>query len=362
MFKILFILHLPPPVHGASMMGKYLHDSKLINETFECKYINLTTAKSLQDIGKNSINKLWTFIRLLTKIIKNTITFKPQLVYVTPNACGGAFYKDFIVVQLLKLFRHKVITHYHNKGVSTRQDHWLDNLLYKYFFKEIKVILLSKNLYKDVCKYVDFKDVFICPNGIPETLMKEMPTERHNNEIHLLFLSNLLISKGILLLLDACKILKEKGFSFYMRFHWGRNNRNRRMEFQRECTETGDWIRLLHIEGKNMEKQKPIFQKFRHIRIPTSYPNECFPLVLLEAMEYSLPCISTNEGGIANIIEDGKTGYIIPQNDATALAEKIEYLILHHEERNAMGERGREKFKREFVLERFEKKNERHYK
>ena len=69
MFKILFILHLPPPVHGASMMGKYLHDSKLINETFECKYINLTTAKSLQDIGKNSINKLWTFIRLLTKII-----------------------------------------------------------------------------------------------------------------------------------------------------------------------------------------------------------------------------------------------------------------------------------------------------
>ena len=60
-------------------------------------------------------------------------------------------------------------------------------------------------------------------------------------------------------------------------------------------------------------------------------------------MEYSLPCISTNEGGIANIIEDGKTGYIIPQNDATALAEKIEYLILHHEERNAMGERGRGK-------------------
>ena len=54
MFKILFILHLPPPVHGASMMGKYLHDSKLINETFECKYINLTTAKSLQALDVHS--------------------------------------------------------------------------------------------------------------------------------------------------------------------------------------------------------------------------------------------------------------------------------------------------------------------
>ena len=354
--KILFILHLPPPVHGASMMGKYLHDSKLINETFECKYINLTTAKSLQDIGKNSINKLWTFIRLLTKIIKNTITFKPQLVYVTPNACGGAFYKDFIVVQLLKLFRHKVITHYHNKGVSTRQDHWLDNLLYKYFFKEIKVILLSKNLYKDVCKYVDFKDVFICPNGIPETLMKEMPTERHNNEIHLLFLSNLLISKGILLLLDACKILKEKGFSFTCDFIGGETTEIDAWSFNENVRKRG-LDKIASYRGKKYGKNKSQFFKNADIFVfPTSYPNECFPLVLLEAMEYSLPCISTNEGGIANIIEDGKTGYIIPQNDATALAEKIEYLILHHEERNAMGERGREKFKREFVLERFEKR------
>ena len=285
MFKILFILPLPPPVHGASMMWKYLHDSKLINETFECKYINLTTAKSLQDIGKNSINKLWTFIRLLTKIIKNTITFKPQLVYVTPNACGGAFYKDFIVVQLLKLFRHKVITHYHNKGVSTRQDHWLDNLLYKYFFKEIKVILLSKNLYKDVCKYVDFKDVFICPNGIPETLMKEMPTERHNNEIHLLFLSNLLISKGILLLLDACKILKEKGFSFTCDFIGGETTEIDAWSFNENVLKRG-LDKIASYRGKKYGKNKSHFFKNADIFVfPTSYPNECFPLVLLEAME-----------------------------------------------------------------------------
>ena len=47
--NILFIMHMPPPVHGAAMMGKYIHDSKLINSTFDCHYINLTIAKSLQD-------------------------------------------------------------------------------------------------------------------------------------------------------------------------------------------------------------------------------------------------------------------------------------------------------------------------
>lgn len=93
---------------------------------------------------------------------------KPQLVYVTPNACGGAFYKDFVVVQMLKRLGCQVVVHYHNKGVATRQNRFLDNFLYQRFFKGIKVILLSECLYDDVKKYVKREDVFVCPNGIPE--------------------------------------------------------------------------------------------------------------------------------------------------------------------------------------------------
>ena len=63
--EILFIMHMPPPVHGAAMVGKYIHDSKLINEKFEGHYINLTTAKNLQDIGKVGIRKLVDLVMLL---------------------------------------------------------------------------------------------------------------------------------------------------------------------------------------------------------------------------------------------------------------------------------------------------------
>ena len=99
---ILLILHLPPPIHGAAMMGKYIHDSQLINESFNCHYINLTTATNLTDIGKMSIRKLIQFIQLLHTICKEVKRLKPQLVYITPNAKGGAFYKDFIIVQNVK--------------------------------------------------------------------------------------------------------------------------------------------------------------------------------------------------------------------------------------------------------------------
>ena len=89
---------------------------------------------------------------------------------------------------------------------------------------------------------------------------------------------------------------------------------------------------------------------------PTYYPNECYPLVLLEAMQHGVPCVSTNEGGISGIIDEGENGFLTEKHDSRALAEKMEYLISHPEERKRMGEEGRRKFKSEFTLGKFEER------
>lgn len=65
--KILFIMHMPPPVHGAAMMGQYVHDSDLINEKFECHYINPSLSSSVGDVGKFSLKKLLIFLELFLK-------------------------------------------------------------------------------------------------------------------------------------------------------------------------------------------------------------------------------------------------------------------------------------------------------
>lgn len=346
---ILFILHMPPPVHGAAMMGKYIHDSQVINQAFDCRYFNLTLAKNLQDIGKGGIRKFRDFIRQLRNIRQEVKTFRPALCYVTPNAKGGAFYKDFVIVMMLKAMGQKVVIHYHNKGVATRQDKPLDNFLYKRFFKGLKVILLAEPLYQDICKYVKRKNVFICLNGIPEqeTTLVKTPHEGFN----ILFLSNMMKEKGAWDLVEACRILKERGRKFHCHFV-GKWSDITEKEFHQKLQEYHLENEITAYGAKYGIEKNAFLQQADVFVLPTH--NECLPLVLMEAMEQSLACISTHEGGISAIIEEGKTGYVIDKQQPLALTEKIACLIDHPALCQAMGEAGRKKFKEEFTLERFE--------
>jgi glycosyltransferase involved in cell wall biosynthesis len=55
--------------------------------------------------------------------------------------------------------------------------------------------------------------------------------------------------------------------------------------------------------------------------------NETFGQVFIEAMSCGLPVIGTKVGGIPEIISDSYNGYLIPPNDVSSLAKKIETLI-----------------------------------
>jgi len=52
---------------------------------------------------------------------------------------------------------------------------------------------------------------------------------------------------------------------------------------------------------------------------------EGIPIGMMEAMSFGIPCIGTNTGGVSEIIEDGKTGFLLPQYPKpNEIAEKIE--------------------------------------
>lgn len=350
--KILFILHLPPPIHGAAMVGKYIQDSKVINENFDCRYINLSTSKNLQEIGKVGIGKLTGYCKLLWHIYQTVKKEKPDLCYVTPSAYKLGFYKEFITVMLLKAMRMEVVVHYHNQGFAKWSNNFPHSLFCRIFFRKTQVILLASELYRDIQKYVKKEDVFICPNGIAN-IETDCYRNKKGHDFNILFLSNMMEDKGVWDLVEACNIIQNSDLNFKCDFV-GKWSDIDEITFN-DKVRIYNLIHCIKAHGaKYNEDKQPFFTNADCFVLPTH--NECFPLVLLEAMQQGIACISTNEGGIPNIIENGKTGYIVNKHSPQELAEKITLLINNPELCQSMGEAGRKKFEKEFTIEQFEKR------
>lgn len=340
---------MPPPIHGASMVGKYIHDSKLVNEEFECIYLSPATARDIGDIEKFRFSKIVTFVGILFKLAKILLFDKPDLVYYTATSRKNGFRISYVFVSWIRLFNSHIVVHFHNKGVCENKT-GIDGMIRRSFFKRLKVILLSKNLYYDVKEWVDEKNLLICHNGIPQ--MNSERIVRKNSIPHLLFLSNLIESKGVYVLLDACKILKDRGYLFFCDFVGAESLKISKSTFFAEVSKRG-LGEFVKYHGRKYGTEKDYYFRHADIFVFPTY-NETFGLVNLEAMQYQLPLVTTNEGGIPDVVKDGINGFICERKNAESLAIAIEKLLLSPELRVKLGNQGYDIYMQNFTLEKFE--------
>jgi colanic acid/amylovoran biosynthesis glycosyltransferase len=73
-------------------------------------------------------------------------------------------------------------------------------------------------------------------------------------------------------------------------------------------------------------------------------------IVLKEAAATGVPAVGTIHGGLPEIIDDEETGYLVPEHDIDALAERLGELLRDHERRVAMGRAARAKMQREYDI------------
>jgi len=78
--------------------------------------------------------------------------------------------------------------------------------------------------------------------------------------------------------------------------------------------------------------------------------NEAFGMALLEAQASGLPVVAGANGGVCGIVDDGKTGFLVPPGDPVALAAALRPLIRDSGRRAAMGAAARERVRREHDL------------
>lgn len=352
MNKILFIGQFPPPVHGVSVMNESIINSKLLKESFEINIIDLKFGESIKDLEQFTAIKVYKAFVYGLKIIKKILVYKPKLIYFTVSPTGFAFYRDSYYVFLIKLFRIKLLIHLHGKGIEKNiAKSKIKKILYKKVFRHTNVICLSTLLSNDI-KNIFKGEPFIVPNGIKDQFKSDFKVKVSSNHVpQILYLSNFIRNKGILVLLDALAILKNQGFSFNAKLVGASSNIT--TEMIDVIIKDKSLTSFVEVTGPLMGEDKfQVYEKADIFAFPTY--NDAFPLVTLEAMQFGLPVISTFEGSIPDIVIDNETGFLVNKKDPIMLAERIAILLKDSDTRLLMGQKGFDRYKNNYTSEHFE--------
>jgi glycosyltransferase involved in cell wall biosynthesis len=352
--RILFILQLPPPLHGASLANNYVSKSEVIRSKFEVDFIDLQFAKTLENITRFSLRKVFISFYYSYKIIERIIIYKPDLIYFTLSPTGLAFYRDAFYVLIFKIFRKKIVFHLHGKGFNRNADRSsILKYLIKLVFNNTSVICVGERLVTDINKIYRSKP-YIVPNGIQDREKSNHKTIQNNDLTpRIIYLSNFMREKGILILIDALKILNDQGHKFEARLIGAPTDLS--IEYLEEAVRQNKLTEFVQVVGPAYGKKKIIEYDNADIFVfPTYYKNETFGIVNLEAMQSSLPVISTYECGIPDVVIDNETGFLVEPRNAQELAEKIAILLSDKNLRIEMGKKGYERYINNFTLNHFE--------
>jgi D-inositol-3-phosphate glycosyltransferase len=105
---------------------------------------------------------------------------------------------------------------------------------------------------------------------------------------------------------------------------------------QKLCQDLGIGDLVLFMGKRGQDSLPYYYSAAEVVIVPSHY--ESFGMVALEAMACGTPVVASQVGGLAFLIQDGVTGYVVPDDDPPALGERLATLILNPDLRQTLGE------------------------
>lgn len=308
-------------------------EKKTYFEEIGCKLIdtqfNRKGTNPLKDFG------LMVYYSRLMKRLKPDVVLSYTI---KPNLYGG------MACQLCHVPQIANIT---GLGSAVENPGWLQKLtilLYKIGLRKTHLVFFQNKANKEFCeKHEMVKGTLQLLPGSGVNLewhaLQEYPLE--SEPVRFIFISRLLREKGIEEYLGAAERIKVEHHD--IEFLILGVCEEKYEEQIKALQERG--IIIYHGPQKDV---RPFIGKAWCTIHPSFYP-EGMSNVLLESCAAGRPIITTNRPGCAEIVEDGKNGYIVEPRDIDDLVEKIKiFLALQYDQKKQMGLEGRKKVEKEF--------------
>lgn len=319
--KILIIGPFPPPLSGVCIANQVITNG-LRKKNWKVDTINSEYSKNISSkLGTISFEKLH-FIKTYGSLGK---IFFSDMIYITigQSFFGVLKYAPFLV--LAKVCRKKIVVHLHGNHLLNEY-HLLKGIKKIIFAKLISMfnygIVLSESLRNNLEPFLKKESIFELHNFFEESLglpPNQVLQHKEYSDLRVVFLSNLIEEKGIIILLKAIKKLNEKGIKIQLKVAGNEVKENKISEY---------FNRLENVEYigtvQGIVKQELLLWSTVFC-LPTFYKMEGQPISIIEAMAMGNLILTTDHAGISDICKE-ENAIFCQKESVEDLANKLEFL------------------------------------
>jgi len=273
--------------------------------------------------------KLSIALNAISKVAWLLITGRVALFHVH-SASNASFWRKSIFVLAAFIWRCPVVFHLHGGGFENFYNlkcRTVGRWYVRFILDRASVIVVvSEGWRKRISRITLNKNINVIPNPVdPTVLPLDVKCKIKNRSKVVLFLGRVSERKGIVELVDAAKIIRERIPDIKIWFA-GSGDLDIVRARANEIDIMGNIEFLGWVGG---EQKRRAFQEASVYALP-SYA-EGLPMGILEAMANGLPIVASRVGGIPDIVEDGVNGILVEPRDPNGLATAL-YRVLQDEE------------------------------
>jgi len=350
--KILVIGQTPPPFGGQAVMIQFLLDG--VYEHIELIHIRMNFSQELDSAGKFRLAKVLELARVISDIYLAKIRLRPDVLYYPPSGPRLLpVVRDIVILGSTRWLFRSTVFHFHASGIAAyarTMNPLLRKLFGFVFARPDLAIHISSGATRDGLS-LGCKQERLIANGIPDAAGESIArTVTPGGTVKLLFVALLCEDKGVLVAIQAVMDLLRAGVDI-------------------ELTCLGKW-ESAEFQARAAALIDPSFAarfrfpgvvigaaKWNHYRsadiflFPSFFHSETFPVVLLEAMCFSLPVVATRWRGIPDAVEEGSCAILCEPKDVAGCRDALAQLVSDSALRDRMGEKARERFLDKFTIE-----------
>jgi glycosyltransferase involved in cell wall biosynthesis len=313
------------------------------------KYFHFKVGK--QDKKNRSVSWFFDQVFLIPNFINSVIKWDIKAVHLNTGFERASLSRDFIIFFVAKYILHKkIIFHVHGGYylMNPPGENTFFNYIIRTLLQKSDVVIVLSEIEKAVLqKRYTFNNCFALPNAVAQINVEGLEKD-FSGQLSFCFLGRIVKSKGIFVIIDALKSLRDRfnDFSFHL---YGTGP---------ELTPV--LSQLNSIQGLNFtyhgvvggQKKWEVLEESHIFLLPSLY-GEGLPMAILEAMNVKCVPVVTNDASISAVVQDGYNGFIVEKGNADELASTLRHIIDHREILAPLSNVAHETIEKKFTLEHY---------